>query len=83
VSRPTLGPTHSLIQWVTGALSPGIKRPRREAIPPLPKYDFMVWCLVKHRYNFTFLISIPWQCDLKYAPDEEGPDSSVWRTVAV
>jgi hypothetical protein len=24
------------------------------AIPPLPQYVFMVWCLVKHRGNFTF-----------------------------
>jgi hypothetical protein len=33
---------------------PGVKRPGREAIPPLPQYVFMVWCLVKHRDNFTF-----------------------------
>jgi hypothetical protein len=26
----------------------------RGAIPPLPQYAFMEWCLVKHRYNFTF-----------------------------
>jgi hypothetical protein len=26
------------------------------AIPPLPKYAFMVWCLVKHRDNFTFTL---------------------------
>jgi hypothetical protein len=25
-----------------------------EAIPPLPLYVFMAWCLVKHRGNFTF-----------------------------
>jgi hypothetical protein len=24
------------------------------AIPPLPQYVFLVWCLVKHRDNFTF-----------------------------
>jgi hypothetical protein len=29
-SRPTLGPTQPLIQWATGALSPGIKRQGRE-----------------------------------------------------
>jgi hypothetical protein len=23
------------------------------AIPPVPHYAFMVWCLVKHRDNFT------------------------------
>jgi hypothetical protein len=29
--RPALGPTQSPIQWVTGALSLGVKLPRREA----------------------------------------------------
>jgi hypothetical protein len=29
----------------------------REAIPPLPQYVFVAWCLVKHRDNVTFLIS--------------------------
>jgi hypothetical protein len=24
------------------------------AIPPLPQYAFVAWCLVKHRDNFTF-----------------------------
>jgi len=24
------------------------------AIPPLPQYSFMAWCLVKHRGKFTF-----------------------------
>jgi hypothetical protein len=26
----------------------------REAIPPLPRYVFMAWCLVRHRDKFTF-----------------------------
>jgi hypothetical protein len=26
----------------------------REAIPTLPQYVFMAWCLVKHRDNFAF-----------------------------
>jgi hypothetical protein len=26
----------------------------RGAIPPLPQYVFMAWCLVKHRNNFAF-----------------------------
>jgi hypothetical protein len=26
------------------------------AIPPLPQYAFMAWCLVKHRDNFTFTL---------------------------
>jgi hypothetical protein len=25
-----------------------------EAIPPLPQYSFMEWCLVKHGDSFTF-----------------------------
>jgi hypothetical protein len=28
----------------------------RGAIPPLPQYIFMAWCLVKHRDNFTFTL---------------------------
>jgi hypothetical protein len=34
--RTVLGPTQLLIQWVSGALSPGIKRPVREANHSLP-----------------------------------------------
>jgi hypothetical protein len=30
----------------------------RGAIPPLPQYVFMAWCLVKHRDNFTFYFII-------------------------
>jgi hypothetical protein len=54
--------------FVKGALSLGVKRPGREAdhshlvprsrmrgaIPSLPQYVFMTWCLAKHRDNFTF-----------------------------
>jgi hypothetical protein len=28
----------------------------RGAIPPLPEYVFMAWCLGKHRDNFTFYL---------------------------
>jgi hypothetical protein len=28
------------------------------AIPPLPKYVFMAWCLVQHRDNFNFILLI-------------------------
>jgi hypothetical protein len=59
-SRSALGATEPPIQWVLGALSPGVKRPRREAdhSPPAsfevkkiwiytstPPYAFMVYCL--------------------------------------
>jgi hypothetical protein len=60
-SRLVLGPTQPPIQCVQGALSPGIKRPGREAdhSPPsnaevkntwiytcTPPYAFMAWCLI-------------------------------------
>jgi hypothetical protein len=35
-SRQVLGPTQSPIQWVPGALSPGVKRPGRETDHSLP-----------------------------------------------
>jgi hypothetical protein len=28
----------------------------RGAIPPIPHYVFMVWCLVRYRDNFTFYL---------------------------
>jgi hypothetical protein len=28
----------------------------RGAIPPLPQYAFMAWCIVKHRDSFTFYL---------------------------
>jgi hypothetical protein len=49
-----LGPTQPPIQWIPGPLSLGVKRLGRGAVPPLPQYVFMAWCLVKHRDNFTF-----------------------------
>jgi hypothetical protein len=30
------------------------------AIPPLPQYAFMAWCLVKHRNSFTFTLPLPY-----------------------
>jgi hypothetical protein len=31
VSRPIMGPIQPTIKWITGALSPGVKRPDRES----------------------------------------------------
>jgi hypothetical protein len=35
----------------------------RGAIPPLPQYLFMMWCVVKHRNNFAFYFTLA----LKYS----------------
>jgi hypothetical protein len=51
-SRPVLESTQPPIRWVPGTLSPGVKRPGRETIPPAP-YVFMEWCLDKHKDNLT------------------------------
>jgi hypothetical protein len=57
-----MGSTQTPIQWVLGALSPGVKRPEREAdhSPPAsaedknawgytstPQYVFVAWCSIK------------------------------------
>jgi hypothetical protein len=66
-SRMTLEPTQPPIQWVPGALSLGVKWPGHEADHSPPSSEcmelylhssnvFMVWCLVKHRDNFTFTL---------------------------
>jgi hypothetical protein len=70
VSRLPLGPNQHTTQWVPIPLSPGVKRPwreadhcpplsvrlqMREAIPSLPPYAFTVWCLIKQRDTFTFI----------------------------
>jgi hypothetical protein len=38
----------------------------RGAIPPLPQYAFMAWCIVKHRDNFTFYLTIICSCSRKF-----------------
>jgi hypothetical protein len=69
-SRLALGPTQPLIQWVPGALSPGIKWIQHETdhSPPAnaevknewsysssQPHIFMVWCLINTRDNFTLI----------------------------
>jgi hypothetical protein len=65
-SRTALGPAQPPIQWVTGALSLGVKRPRHEAdhSPPssaeVPQYAFMVWFLIKAKgqlYLYLYEVS--------------------------
>jgi hypothetical protein len=63
VSRLVLGPTQSLVQWVSVIISPEVKRPDREAdhsrpsgadgkndgaMLPLPPYVFIAWCLINY-----------------------------------
>jgi hypothetical protein len=52
-SRTALGPTQLHIQWISGALSVGVKRPGREADHSPPSSaevkEFVAWCLVEHR----------------------------------
>jgi len=36
----------------------------RRAIPPLPQYVFMAWCLDKHKDNFTLILSSRIICSL-------------------
>jgi hypothetical protein len=71
-SRPALGPTQLHIQWVLGALSPGIKRQRRQADHPylVPRsrivklylhsaicvHGTVLNCIIKYRDNFTFFL---------------------------
>jgi hypothetical protein len=64
---PALGSIHLPVQWAPVVPSRGVKRPGREAdhshlvprlgmlgaVPPLPEYFVMAWCLVKHRDTFT------------------------------
>jgi len=69
--RPALGPTQPPIQWVTGVLSLGVKRPGREAnhSPPssaeiknacgyisTPQYTFKAWCSVKKSRGPSLLL---------------------------
>jgi len=37
---------------VTGVLFLGLKRPGREAVPPLLQYVLMAWCLIKAEGQF-------------------------------
>jgi hypothetical protein len=71
-SRPAMGLTQPPIQWVPGALSPGVKRPGREAdhSPQTSAEVKKTWVytslphtpswrsayLVNYRGNFTFFI---------------------------
>jgi hypothetical protein len=78
-SRQTLRPTHPPTQRY-GGLSLRVKWPGREAdhspsssaevkkmsgaITLLPPHVFMVWCLLKHRDNFTFAFYVAGMGDI-------------------
>jgi hypothetical protein len=62
-------PTQPRVQWVSGPISPGIKRRGREAdtvtsiqsqgqelcsYTPTPPHVLMAWYLIKHMDNFTW-----------------------------
>jgi hypothetical protein len=70
-SRTALGPTQPPIQWVQGALSLEVKRPRCETVTHLhlmprskngwscastPQYAFMAWCSVKAQLHLYFYL---------------------------
>jgi hypothetical protein len=72
---PVLGPTQPPIQWVPATLSPGAKRPGREAdhSPPSSAEVKNAWnytstphtpsrcsAQLKHRSNFTFTLPTVW-----------------------
>jgi hypothetical protein len=72
-SRLALGPTQPPIQWVSGVLSLGVKRPGPEAdhSPPsdakvknvwsytsTPQYAFVVWCSVKKKHRDNFTFTL-------------------------
>jgi hypothetical protein len=48
VSRPAVGPTQPPIQWAPGAVSPGVKRPGREADHSHPSN-----AVVKNAWSYT------------------------------
>jgi hypothetical protein len=50
-SRPVLGPTQPPIQWVLGALSLGVKRPRPEADHSPPPSVEVKECMELHLYS--------------------------------
>jgi len=72
-SRPSLGLTLPPIPWVLGVISLEVKHLgcKADHSPPssaevknvwsytfAPQYILMVWCLVRHRDNFTFFYCV-------------------------
>jgi hypothetical protein len=51
VSKPALGPTHSPMQWVRGALSLVVKRPGREADHSPPSSAKVKECVVLYLHS--------------------------------
>jgi hypothetical protein len=51
----------------------------RGAIPSLPQYAFMAWCLVKHR-DFTFYLYFFVRLDSKHGKDEKCMQYFGWKS---
>jgi hypothetical protein len=74
-SRPALRSTQPPIQWVPGALSPGVKRPGREIdqSPPTSAEVNKMWlctstppyAFMKHRDKFTFTLLASYPLNLE------------------
>jgi hypothetical protein len=92
-SRTALGPNQPPIQWVPGALSLGIKRPRCEAdhSPPssaevkervelyLHQHSFMAWCSTKAQGQL-YLLPLPWTGDRPDARPLPIQESTIQKT---
>jgi hypothetical protein len=47
------------------------------AIPPLPQYAFMAWCLVKHKDTFTFVCKFQLASTVSRSAGHTVPRSSL------
>jgi hypothetical protein len=88
--RPVLWPSQPPLQWILGALFPGLMQlgPVADHSPPCsakvnacsytstPPYVFMAWCLVKPRDDFTFTLP-RWS----FRGGEDSRSSGLWRRV--
>jgi hypothetical protein len=87
VSRPDLGPTQPHIQWITGALSLGLKRLGSEADHSPPSRTEVKnawsytpsWCSaqLKHRVNFIFTFTFRERSRWNECREDKNSEGSV------